>query len=40
MTVTNTGATAWSAWRLTLRFTAGQQIRQGWSGRFSQSART
>lgn len=34
VTVTNTGATAW---RLNSRFTAGQQIRQGWSGRFSQS---
>ncbi|MEU8026879.1 glycoside hydrolase family 9 protein [Micromonospora haikouensis] len=37
LTVTNSSAATWPSWSLTFRFTAGQQISQGWSGKFSQS---
>jgi endoglucanase len=37
VTLTNTGATAWSAWTLQFGFPGNQQVTQGWSGTWSQS---
>jgi endoglucanase len=40
VTLTNTGATAWSSWTLSFTFTGGQVMTQGWSGRWSQTGST
>ncbi|MGB2567300.1 glycoside hydrolase family 9 protein [Micromonospora citrea] len=37
LSVTNSSPAPWSSWTLTFRFTDGQRISQGWSGRFTQS---
>jgi endoglucanase len=35
--LTNTGATAWTAWTLTFGFPGNQKVTQGWSGQWSQT---
>jgi hypothetical protein len=37
VTITNTGATAWSAWSLGFAFPGSQQVSQGWSAQWSQT---
>jgi endoglucanase len=38
LTVTNTGAVAWDAWRLEFAFSGSERLQYGWSANWSQSA--
>ena len=37
VTVTNTGSTAWTSWKLAFTFPGNQKVTQGWSATYSQS---
>jgi endoglucanase len=40
VTVTNTGSTPWTSWRLGFTFPGNQQVTQGWSATWSQTGAT
>jgi cellulase/cellobiase CelA1 len=39
LTMTNTGTSAWDAWRLEFAFSGGERIQHGWSATWTQTDR-